>query len=210
MINIIDFPGYKLADDNKTVIGRYGKPLKPNRKNCVLMINEKNERKLHSVYKIIYCAQNNISPDIVTKDLCFRMLDNGDVVAENFSDRMRQVAMNRAAANKINSERLLYMERYVTILKNILAGNINAKYKLFMLINADRNDYFNYALGLYGGTAKEKAEMVTDKAIIDSLDVICVQHKMVYNLKGYVKNTIRRYINDCKKITDIDNFNNLI
>lgn len=208
MTNIIGFPGYKLSDDKKSVIGRYGKPLKPNKKNCVLMRNDKDERKLHSVYKIIYCANNNISPDSVTKDFCFRMLENGEVVAENFSDRMREVALKRAAANKINARRLQHMEKYVNILKNILAGNANARLKLFSFINQDRNDYFNYALGLDGGTTRENAEMVTDKAIIDTLDTICEQLRMVYNLKGYVKNAIRRYINNSKRTTNIDSFNN--
>ena len=196
---IKDCPGYKLSDDGKTIIGKYGRPLKPNGKNCVVLQVGKIRRTV-PVVKLIWCANRGVSPNEVPKNYCFRETENGDVRVETFAERMKVVAFNRIDNNKITYEEVLYMDRYIQILKDIIAGEPEARKSLFMLINADRNFFLRYAIHVSGKSEQTKAEAFTDKAIIDTLDAICEHNLMVCNPRGYVKTTIRRYIHQSNNI----------
>ena len=199
MIEIKGYPGYYLDDDGMTIIGKKKKPLKT-KFNCVIL-QQNGRRTCVPVNKLVWCALRGVSPDEIPKGYSFRMID-GRMVAETFSDRMSYVKRKNTKKVRISDEQILYLERYIQILKDIRQDTDDAKAKLFMLINEDREQFIAYACKLSYNN-RENAEIVADSAIMATMDVICNNEVMVPNPRGCVKSFIRGFLRENRKFSDL-------
>ena len=199
MIEIKGYPGYYLDDDGMTIIGKKKKPLKT-KFNCVIL-QQNGRRTCVPVNKLVWCALRGVSPDEIPKGYSFRMID-GRMVAETFSDRMSYVKRKNTKKVRISDEQILYLERYIQILKDIRQDTDDAKAKLFMLINEDREQFIAYACKLSYNN-RENAEIVADSAIMATMDVICNNEVMVPNPRGCVKSFIRGFLRENRKFSDV-------
>ena len=199
MIEIKGYPGYYLDDDGMTIIGKKKKPLKT-KFNCVIL-QQNGRRTCVPVNKLVLCALRGVAPDEIPKGYSFRMID-GRMVAETFSDRMSYVKRKNTKKVRISDEQILYLERYIQILKDIRQDTDDAKAKLFMLINEDREQFIAYACKLSYNN-RENAEIVADSAIMATMDVICNNEVMVPNPRGCVKSFIRGFLRENRKFSDL-------
>lgn len=211
MIEIKGYPGYYLADDGKSIIGKYKRALKPVN-NCVILQKEKH-RTCIPVNKLIWCANKGVSPDEVQKGYSFREI-NGKMMAETFSDRMSFA--KRKASNKvrISEEQINYLKNYLKILEDIQNGVEGAQARLFSIINDDRDEYIGYACKLQNNNNRQNAEILTDSAIMATMERICDNELMVANPRGCVKSFIRgfvrenrRFLTDSQKMDTFENNN---
>ena len=197
MIEIKGYPGYYLDDDGMTIIGKRNRALKT-KFNCVIL-QQNGRRTCVPVNKLVWCAIRGVSPDEIPKGYSFRMVD-GRMVAETFSDRMSYVKKKNTKRVRISDEQILYLERYIQILKDIQLDTDDAKSRLFMLINEDREQFIAYACKLSYNN-RQNAEIVADSAIMATMDVICNNEVMVPNPRGCVKSFIRGYLREKRKFS---------
>ena len=198
MIEIKGYPGYYLDDDGMTIIGKRNRALKT-KFNCVIL-QQNGRRTCVPVNKLVWCAIRGVSPDEIPKGYSFRMID-GRMVAETFSDRMSYVKKKNTTRVRISDEQILYLERYLRILRDIRQDADGAKARLFMLINEDREQFIAYACKLSYNN-REHAEIVADSAVMATIDVICNNEVMVSNPRGCVKSFIRGYLRENRKFTN--------
>ena len=197
MIEIKGYPGYYLDDDGMTIIGKRNRALKT-KFNCVIL-QQNGRRTCVPVNKLVWCAIRGVSPDEIPKGYSFRMVD-GRMVAETFSDRMSYVKKKNTKRVRISDEQILYLERYIQILKDIQLDTDDAKSRLFMLINEDREQFIAYACKLSYNN-RQNAEIVADSAIMATMDVICNNEVMVPNPRGCVKSFIRGFLRENRRFS---------
>ena len=197
MIEIKGYPGYFLDDDGMTIIGKRNKALKT-KFNCVIL-QQNGRRTCVPVNKLVWCAIRGVSPDEIPKGYSFRMVD-GRMVAETFSDRMSYVKKKNTKRVRISDEQILYLERYIQVLKDIRQEAGDAKARLFMLINEDREQFIAYACKLSYNN-RQNAEIVADSAIMATMDVICNNEVMVPNPRGCVKSFIRGILRENRRLS---------
>lgn len=198
MIEIKGYPGYYLADDELTIIGKRKKALKT-RFNSVIL-QQDGKRTCVPINKLIWCALRGVSPDEIPKGYSFRP-DNGKMIAETFSDRMSYVKKKNTRRVKISEEQIQYLENYVKILKDIQQNIEFAKSNLFMLINEDREQFIAYAIKL-SFYNRDKAEIVADRAVIATIDKICNEKILITNPRGCVRTFIRGYLRVNRKLNN--------
>ncbi len=192
MIEIKGFSGYYLADDGKNIIGKRGMPLKPIN-NCVVL-QQNRKRTVVPVNKLIFCAQNNVSPVDIPKGYSFRDKGEGVIEAETFGQRMSFVIKKRMNKVKISDEEIEYLLKYFQLMRDVFHNNDKANAQLYLHIYSDRNKYVLYAFNVGNNLTKEKAEMYADDAILKIMENICKEHLMIMNPRGYVRSCIRDYI----------------
>lgn len=199
MIEIKGYPGYYLADDDKSIIGKWHREMKTYN-NCVKLFRD-GKGKVIPVNKLIWCAKKGVSPDDIPKGYSFRWF-NGDIMAETFSDRMSYVKRKSSPHVKMDSEQINYHKNYFEILEEVFNNVEGAQAKLFALINDDKEAFIKYACKLQN--SKEKAEVLVDSAIMATMEVICDDNTMVSNPRGCVKSYIRGLVRENKRIMFTD------
>lgn len=197
MIEIKGYPGYFLGDDNKTIIGLKKKPLKPVN-NCVVLCRD-GERIVVPVNKLIFCAQNEVSPDEIQKGISFRDMGNGVIEAETFGERMSYVKKQGLLKVKISDEQIVFLQKYLILVKEVHDNVEGAKSRLYSHILNDRIEYINYAYKIGGNLTAEKAEMFADDAILATMEAICNFERMITNPRGCVKSFIKGYVRESRK-----------
>lgn len=196
MIKIKGYPGYFLADDGKHIVGKWKRNLKPVN-NCVIL--QKNGRRTCvPVNKLIWCAYKGVSPDDVPKGYSFREM-NGQMMVETFSDRMSYARRKATNKVKMSNDQINYLKTYVEILEQIQNNEEGAQAKLFSFINNNREEYIAYTLKLQNNTNRDNAEIITDNAIMTTMEVICSNEMMVTNPKGCIKSFIRGFVREKRK-----------
>ena len=171
MIKIKGYPGYFLADDGKHIVGKWKRNLKPVN-NCVILQ--------------------------VPKGYSFREM-NGQMMVETFSDRMSYARRKATNKVKMSNDQINYLKTYVEILEQIQNNEEGAQAKLFSFINNNREEYIAYTLKLQNNTNRDNAEIITDNAIMTTMEVICSNEMMVTNPKGCIKSFIRGFVREKRK-----------
>ena len=196
MIEIIGYPGYFLADDGKSIIGKWGRALKP--VNGCVTLQQRGKKACMPVNKAIWCANKGVSPDEVPRGYSFRWV-NGRMMAETFSDRMSYARRKASPRVRISDEQIDYLKKYLGILEDIHNGVDGAKAELFTIINNDKEDYVAYACKLQNNN-RDNAEIVVDSAIMATMEAICDNDMMVANPRGCVRSFIRGLVRENRRI----------
>lgn len=124
-------------------------------------------------------------------------------MCETFSDRMCRTATELRKHAKIKWEDYDYIEKYVKACKKLLEGDINAKNRIFTLLNQRREELIRYAMKTAGGVGKIKAIDYADQAIIYTFELTINGKYHVPSPMASMKSKINRLIKDNRKHTKL-------
>ena len=200
MKQIIGFDGYTV--DGFSIIGKYGKPLKVG-KNDVITLCVGTKRFRFPICKIIYAAQHDIDVRKINKGYSFKQ-DNGVIVCETFSNRMRAARTKYNNIIKVTYNDLDYIEQYAKLGKDIIKGVPDAKMQMFTLLNSKRNEFISYAKKASGGVGEQTAILYADQSIFKVFEAILRRTQFVCSPVASIKWHINKLIKDSRKKVNFD------